>query len=387
MRIAICQAVLPAYRIPVFQQLGRQRDTELTVFASEGRGSIHSVAAGDAFCHVPSRVYHFSLLGREFRFQPAQFRVMNPRLYDVVILSWDIHYLSLVPALLLARWRKIPTILWGHGYSQNPNPLTETLRNAVGKMADAVLLYNQTVAKRLIEQGFDKEKVFVAQNALDQAPIQQAKQAWLQAPERLADFRAKWQLDPAQTVIFVSRLEAANRADMLISALQRLRNTRPQAKLVIVGNGPDRERLQALVKSLDQANQVIFTGAIYDDNELAPWMLSATVFAYPVNIGLSLLHAFGYGLPVVTSGDIAHQGPEIGAFMDNETGLFYLDGDVESLAKQWQRIFADPMLQKRMADQALRQVSDTYNLETMIKGFMNVITAVTTNPQTTVRSQ
>ena len=39
-------------------------------------------------------------------------------------------------------------------------------------------------------------------------------------------------------------------------------------------------------------------GSIYDEIELAPWFLTADAFVYPENIGLSILHAFGYGLPV-----------------------------------------------------------------------------------------
>jgi glycosyltransferase involved in cell wall biosynthesis len=77
---------------------------------------------------------------------------------------------------------------------------------------------------------------------------------------------------------------------------------------------------------------VEFPGAIYDDMLLAPWMLSASVFAYPVAIGLSVLHAFGYGLPVVTSDDIASHNPEIEGLRAGENGLLYRDGDIDDFA-------------------------------------------------------
>lgn len=377
MRIAICQMVLPAYRLPVFEQLGKQERIELTVFSGSGRGNLRSVPAGNAFQQVSSKVYHWKLFGREFHFQPAHFQIADPRKFDLVILSWDIHYLSLVPAILLAKLRGLPVVLWGHGYSQNPQALTEALRNGVGKLANGVLLYNRTTANRLILGGFNKDRVFVAQNALDQRRIQEAKQLWLQAPEKLAEFQANWRLDPRHTVIFVSRLETANRTNMLLEALQSVRQTHPDTKLIIVGDGPDRQRLQTLAGILNVDSHVIFTGAIYDEEQLAPWMLSATLFAYPVNIGLSLLHAFGYGLPVVTSDNLARQNPEIEAFIDGETGLYYGDGNVGDMAAQWLRILGDRPLRDRLSERALRQVQEEYSLHRMLAGFLAVIVKFT----------
>lgn len=372
-RVAICQMALPAYRLPVFQRLGEQDGVDLTVFSDSGRGSLPSVPACGAFRHVLAKVYHWKLLGREFHFQPAHFQVADTGKFDLLILSWDIHYLSLVPTILLAKLRGVPVVLWGHGYSQNPQALTEALRNWVGKLADGVLLYNRTTARRLLSLGFRESRVFVAQNAIDQSPIDRARSAWMADPERLAEFRKLHGLDPAETVIYVSRLEPSNRVELLIEALQRVRQSRPETRLVIVGDGPERAGLADHARQLCQQDRIIFTGAIYDNEQLAPWMLSATLFAYPVNIGLSLLHAFGYGLPVVTSNNLARQNPEIEAFIDGETGLFYRDGDVADMTAQWLRILSDPPLRERQSEQALRQVREHYTLHHMLDGFLAAI--------------
>jgi hypothetical protein len=65
---------------------------------------------------------------------------------------------------------------------------------------------------------------------------------------------------------------------------------------VFVGDGPTRPDLERLVDELGQREAVTFAGSIYDETQLAPWMLSATLMCYPFSAGLSLLHSFGYGL-------------------------------------------------------------------------------------------
>jgi glycosyltransferase involved in cell wall biosynthesis len=87
-----------------------------------------------------------------------------------------------------------------------------------------------------------------------------------------------------------------------------------------------------------------------------------------VNIGLSLLHAFGYGLPVVTSDHVKAHNPEIEAFDDGFNGLYYRDGDVESLSQSLERVLIDKPLANKLSDNAKRTVSEKYNLFRMVDG-------------------
>ncbi len=126
------------------------------------------------------------------RAQWAQLSALTGEKPDLVVIHWDIHYLTLVPAVAMARTLGIPIVLWGHGYSQQPHPLTDAARNTCGRLADGVLLYSQTIAARLVaKRVFKAEEVFVAQNALDQEPIQAARQHWLSRPQELAKFQAR----------------------------------------------------------------------------------------------------------------------------------------------------------------------------------------------------
>jgi len=289
----------------------------------------------------------------------------------------DMHYIDLPGHMRAAREQDIPVILWGHGYSRWRSGLNDSLRNRFGRRADAVLLYTRTIAEKLIsDAGYSRSQVFVAQNALDQRPIQAARKKWLADPDGLKEFQRQHVLNPAATIVFVSRLEPANRIDLLIKALPLVRKTHPYAKVVIIGSGSDRNRLEHLTEQLNQSKHVIFTGAIHNENELAPWMLSCTVFCYPDNVGLSMLHAFGYGVPAIVSNKIEAQNPEVEALRDNGNGLLYRHLDVGDMAQKMLAIMDDPDLRARLGAGAMQTVLEKYTLENMVQGFLDTLRIV-----------
>ena len=108
--------------------------------------------------------------------------------------------------------------------------------------------------------------------------------------------------------------------------------------------------------------------ARYNEEALAPWFLCADAFCYPANIGLSILHAFGYGLPVVTSDRVEAQNPEIEALRHEENGLLYADGDARALAGALKMLFDDRGLRQRLSRAARATVCDRYNIARMVDG-------------------
>jgi glycosyltransferase involved in cell wall biosynthesis len=370
MRVAICQPTLAAYRLPLYERLGALPDVELTLYAGSTEGSLEGFHSGKSFevISAPVHIYAGGL-----RVQFGQVSPLIRRRFDLLISTWDIRYLTVTPSVALARSMGIPVVLWGHGYSKNPHWLTDAARNMLGRLADGVLLYTRSVAARLVEEAhFSKERVFVAPNALDQSPIQAARQYWLDRPDALDEFRRAHGLDPARTILFISRLEPGNRIDMLLAAAELLSRELPDLKVVIIGDGPERDRLHQLACSLGIQSRTIFAGRIYDESRLAPWMLSSALFCYPINVGLSLLHAFGYGLPAVTSDNRMAQNPEIEALVPDGNGLEYRDGDLQDMVRQCARILRDPDLRLRLAESALHTAVQLYSMDQMVDGFQQV---------------
>ncbi|MFZ5869427.1 MAG: glycosyltransferase family 4 protein [Actinomycetota bacterium] len=152
---------------------------------------------------------------------------------------------------------------------------------------------------------------------------------------------------PRPRVGYVGRLAVAKRPDLLVEAFGRVDG---EASLVVVGDGPLRERVEALARRSPASDRITFTGFV--DHDCVPGVLaSLDVLVLPSDyeeLGSVLTEAMAAGLPVVATrvGGI----PEV--VEDGVTGLLVPPGDVEALADAVEKLVADPALRHRMADQA-----------------------------------
>lgn len=367
-RVSIVEPGLPKYRVAVFRELAARRGIDLLLVYAE-RPTLPNVAP-DGFKAVATGLYRYYPGDRPSGvfWNPAYTRYASRTRGDVLVLNWDLHGLALVPALIKARLSRVGTVIWGHGYSKRAGGVRTFFRNLVPRLSDSVLFYTRPVAEAFVESGFARGRVFAANNALDQGPIAAARARWLEDPGRLRAWQLERGLADRPVVLFVSRLERDNRVDMLIDAAAALRSRRPEARTVIVGKGEALEELRARAARLGVADSVMFAGAIYDEDELAPYFLTARAFCYPQNIGLSCLHALGYGVPVVTSEDAGVQNPEFAALRHDGNALLYTHGSVEAMTDAIARLFDEPELHRRLSADALRTVQEEFSLGAMVDG-------------------
>lgn len=363
-RVIIHQPALPKYRVPVFRELAAREGIALSVWYADEPG-LPSVAP-DGF---DGRPVHCKRWKRpQLYWVPDHLRSLDKSVADVIVLPWNTRFLTLLPSLVMARSRGIGTVLWGHGYSKQEAAWRAWIRRRPVRLADAAMFYSRSVRDRFAQGEPDPSKLFVAPNALDQGPIQTARDAWLSKPDLLAQFRTHKGIDGEDNIIFVSRLEYANRVDLLVRATAAIATARPSVKTIVVGAGPELENLKALARELGVSDRVVFTGAVYGEHDIAPYWLSAKVFCYPRNIGLSLIHAFGYALPVVTTDSRESQNPEIDAFEPGVNGMTYRDGSVEDLARVLDGLLGDHDAQGAMSRAAHQTVLGKFSLASMVDG-------------------
>ena len=364
--VRFVQPSLRRYRVPVFEGLARLPDWRIELWADlhpRGPSASGALSGMDAVpcVHAPVRT-----LG-PILWQPGLWRAASSDA-SIVVLTWNSRHLWLLPALRRARRRGLGAVLWGHGFGKNETPNRRRIRNALLRHADAAVLYGHPAHDALVAEGFDPARLFVAPNAVDQTPVRAARAAW--PPERLLEFQRRKGLDGREVVVFLSRLEPSKRVDMLVEAFARVVANRPQATLVVVGEGADRPLIETAAARLPEGS-VRLVGAIFEESDLAPWLLSSRVFAYPRAIGLSIYHAFGFGLPVVTCEKPGGHGPEIDALADGVNGLLYPEGDVAALAERIERLLADEALRARMAAaaQATVDAEGGWDIPAMVDAF------------------
>jgi phosphatidyl-myo-inositol dimannoside synthase len=165
--------------------------------------------------------------------------------------------------------------------------------------------------------------------------------------------RARHGLSDRPVIVCVSRLVPRKGQDMLIRALPDVRRAVPDAVLLLVSGGPDRDRLKGLARSAGVAEHVVFTGSVPLE-ELPAHYAAGDVYAMPCRtrrggldvegLGIVYLEASASGLPVV-AGD---SGGAPDAVLEGETGYVVGGRDVAALTSRLVELLTDRDLAKRM---------------------------------------
>jgi len=147
-------------------------------------------------------------------------------------------------------------------------------------------------------------------------------------------------------IVCVSRLVARKGQDVLIRAMPRIRRDVPDASLLIVGDGPDRARLERLAADTPDGS-VVFAGQV-SEVDLPRYYRAGNVFAMPCRSRLGGLEVEGWGNVFVEAAACARPvvvGDSGGAresLVPGETGLLVNGSDVAEVADAVSSLLADP---------------------------------------------
>ena len=152
-------------------------------------------------------------------------------------------------------------------------------------------------------------------------------------------------------VLYVGRLTPDKNIDLLLAAFDRVRAQTERCGFILVGGGPEEERVRAWANSPD----ALYLGRLPHE-ALPPLYGAADVFvtaSLKENQPLSLWEAMACGLPVV--GPAAGGLPEM--IQPDQNGALARPSDPDSLAEQILRLVRDPDLRRRMGQQASQQAA------------------------------
>jgi glycosyltransferase involved in cell wall biosynthesis len=151
--------------------------------------------------------------------------------------------------------------------------------------------------------------------------------------------------------------------EILIRAFAQIRARFPTCQLLLVGDGPCRAKLAALVRELDLDGAVHFTGFLENIQNAYKAIDLFAFLAQAEALGTALLLAMAHGLPVVAS---ARGGiPE--AVEDGKNGLLIQDQNPEAVASAIERFFTDPAFAARLGTAARQTILARFSQQTMVK--------------------
>ena len=170
--------------------------------------------------------------------------------------------------------------------------------------------------------------------------------------------------------VTTSRLVYKNGVDILIDAVSKFKEKRQNIKCLIIGEGPDRGKLESRVKKLGLENNVIFLGHI-KQCDLPLYFAVADMFVRPSRsegLGNSFLEAMSAGVPVV--------GTPVGGIVDflrdGETGFLADPENSDSVAFKMHEILSDPARTEKIVRKAHELVHRSYSWEIVAKMMRNI---------------
>lgn len=194
----------------------------------------------------------------------------------------------------------------------------------LGRFASVGVANSCAGQRFLVERGYKPEKTRVIYNGLDLARLQVN-------PARAASIRAEKGLKPGEPVVGMSAwLTPAKDHSTFLKSACIIRERKPEVRFALLGDGPLRPHLEALVNELSLTEQVVFFGA---QQEVGTYLslFDVAVLSSKDHEGCSnsLLEAMALGKPVVAT-DI---GGNKELVIAGETGLLVASGDPVALAE------------------------------------------------------
>ena len=277
-------------------------------------------------------------------------------------------------------WPRI--LLWGHGwqmgrgFSTPGDWLSQYGRLAPFALADGYLAYTEEGAE-YIRRHLPSLPTFAVGNSLD-CKVDEARVATSIAATELAT--------RPLTLIAVGRLTPDKRMPDLIKMLTVLRRQVPDARLILIGDGPDYARCQKLAAKLPE-NAVHMPGAVYGSKHLAGLYAQADIACYAGAVGLAVNDALAHGLPFLTlddgHGKPPFHHPEIAFIRDGETGIRIPKNGTNGLAPMVQAIVSLQENRKHLSDirrSARRFYLDHLTIDQMVERFAEAVIVIGSQP-------
>jgi glycosyltransferase involved in cell wall biosynthesis len=353
-RVGLQQRVLPAYRVPFFDHLAEACEGQLSVYAGSPR-SVEAIS--------PAHVLHVGHFhhGRNLHLFQAPFylcwqtdlmswlRDWDP---DALIMEANPRYPASRKAIVWMHARNRPVLGWGLGAPDLRGVLGSArgwFRRRFVSRFDVLIAYSERGAEEYAALGFPPERIVVAANAV--APPPRSK------PERPP------LVGRPPHLIFVGRLQARKRVDLLLRACAELKT---KLKITIVGDGPERVALEALATEIYP--EVYFSGPLFGQ-DLQEALAQADLFVLPGTGGLAVQQAMASGLPVIVArGDGTQED-----LVSGGNGWLIPPDDVGALVNALQLALEAPEQLEQMGTRSYNLTVERFNIQSMRDQFVRAL--------------
>lgn len=353
-KIVILQPIAPDYRLGFFKSLKDIYGVDLIIFAGNESFGGSPVSDPKAWSFV-TRVKNRFLFKQKFLWQFGGLRETLSA--DLVIACGNMRILSTLFVQIIRKILGKPTVLWGHAEGKKGD--LEFMRWLYLRFCDGFITYTED-QKGELSGRYPWLRLWSAPNACvsacDCLPVDAGH-------------------DDVDCFLFVGRLVAEKKADLMIRAfaLACEDNLLPvYARLIILGDGEQRERLVKLGEELGVAHRLGMPGHVNDISQLRKYYGKAICSVSPGYVGLSATQSFSFGVPMLVATNEPHS-PEIEACRPGFSAVFFKSDSATQLAQALGEAWTNraDFVEKR--SELSKWTRDHYSFEVMRETFVRVV--------------
>jgi L-malate glycosyltransferase len=359
-KVCIVQRRLTHYRVPLFVALREalaERGIQLDLLVGRGTPAEEKKHdAGELPWAKPVPTHY--LAGERLCWQPVGRHLAGA---DLIVVTQENKLIQ--NHLLLLAPRRAKLAFWGHGanlQSDHPQGLKERFKRWTTNQVDWWFAYTQMSADLVTTAGFPASRITVLNNAVDTSELQRQRQSV--TPEETHALRESHGFGMGPVGVYVGSLYADKRLDFLFAAAEAIRREIPDFHLLMVGEGPERESVQAWCTAHPWARWV---GARFGREKVA-CMSVAQVMLNPGLVGLGILDAFVCGVPMLTT-DCGIHSPEI-AYLENGVNGVMTVNDLGAYVESSVRLLRDPQALDALRAGCVASAQE-YTVENMARRF------------------
>jgi glycosyltransferase involved in cell wall biosynthesis len=348
--------------VPTLDQSGAEK--QLTLLAcrlSGGEFDVHVVALarGGPFAdELQQHGVRLTVLGKCWKFDPRAWwrlrrliRFEQPEILHTWLFAANAYGRLAVARGMLSRPKVIVSErcvdVWKSGWQL-------WLDRRLIKRTDRLIGNSQAVAEFYRQLGFPSERIAVIPNGVEiPEPLPFDRDAVLR----------EFDIPPGSPVIgFIGRLAKQKRVDDLVWTMALLIVLQPDVHLLLIGDGPERDKLTKFARDIKVDEATRFTGHRPDAAKLLRVMNVFWLASDFEGLSNSLMEAMAAGVPVVVS----NIPPNRELVVDGETGFLVNVGDRVAFQQFTERLLADPKLAKRMGDAGRERMRRHFSIDSMV---------------------
>ena len=262
-----------------------------------------------------------------------------------------------------ARRASVPVILSALHSTGWPDGVGRLNRLLTGITDGFIAVAKQHARYQVEQEKFPEHKVFLIPNGIDTDRFTVDAESRLQWRQKL-DIPAD-----APTVGIVAALRPEKNHDLFLRAAKLTFQKKPAAHFVIAGDGPERNRLESLAKTLNLEPNVHFIGSTQDIPGVLSMLDVFSLTSHNEASPVSIMEALSCARPVVST-DVGSIDESV---LEDKTGYLVLPGDADKLAERWTQLLGDESLRTRLGEAGREHVIENCSLQSMTNGYTHLI--------------